>query len=64
MKCIKCGAEFKIQLASKVMADNVRVLTGMTTVLTLQCSKCGHVFQLPLNSNSVMKVDKDKSRDA
>ncbi|MEK6880915.1 MAG: hypothetical protein AABY22_14945 [Nanoarchaeota archaeon] len=60
MKCSKCENEIGIKLASKVEARGCDVLTNMTTILTIKCSKCGYVSQIPLSSNSMLSVKKSK----
>jgi len=60
MKCPKCGNEFNIKLASKVICQGCSMITALTTVLTLQCDKCKHVFQFPVPGNSVFSVKKDE----
>jgi RNase P subunit RPR2 len=60
MKCGKCGNDFAIQLAANVKTRGAKVLTAMTTTVTVMCDKCGSVFQVPIMSKSVLSVKKDK----
>ena len=62
MKCANCENEFKIQLGARVNCSGCNVLTAMTTILTVQCEKCKAVFQLPLQSADVVKVEKGKKK--
>ena len=59
MKCPHCGKELVIQAASKVNCEGCRVLTAMTSVLTVQCDKCKHVFQIPVQSKEIFGVKKE-----
>ena len=61
MKCSKCNNDMGIKLASKVECKGCELLTNMNTILTVKCSKCGNVSQIPLSSNSVFSVKKGKS---
>jgi len=56
MKCISCGYDFDVKIASNVVSKNCKVLTNMTTVLTIQCGK---IFQIPVSSKTMMSVKED-----
>jgi RNase P subunit RPR2 len=58
MKC-KCGNEINVQMASRVHCSGAKILTSLTTILTLECLECGEKFQIPISSSDyVMKEDK------
>jgi len=59
MKCV-CGNEFGVKLAAKSSCQGCRILTAMTTVLTVQCNKCGKIMQIPVQSKSVISVKKEE----
>ncbi|MAG07520.1 hypothetical protein CMI46_01770 [Candidatus Pacearchaeota archaeon] len=58
MKCPKCQKEFQIQLGSKIIVKGCKILTAVTAVVTTQCENCHAVFQVPINSKSIMSVKK------
>ena len=60
MKCNKCGNEMNIKLGAKMIAKGCKVLTAMTTIVTVQCEKCGALFQIPISGNSIMSIKEDK----
>ena len=62
MKCPKCNAEITLKIGSKVISKGAKVLTGMTTVLTLRCDKCSHIYQTPVISNSFISIKKDEKK--
>ena len=57
MRC-KCGNEIDIKMASKVIGKGCKILTAMTLVVTVQCDKCGAIFQVPIKNNGAI-VKKD-----
>ena len=59
MKCPKCNNEFKVQFGAKIITKNCKILTAMTTIVTVQCEKCKYIFQVPLTSSSFMSVKKN-----
>lgn len=61
MKCNKCGNEISIKLGAKIMTKGCKVLTAMTTVLTVQCEKCSAFFQVPVQGNSFFSVNEKKA---
>ena len=63
MNCPKCNNQIEIKLASKIIAKNAKVLTGMTTILTLKCEKCSNIFQLPVSSKSFISINKDNPKN-
>lgn len=62
MQCPKCKNEILIKLGSKLIIKGGQALTGMTTIITIKCEKCGHVFQIPLSSNSFISVKKQDNK--
>lgn len=60
MKCPNCSEELLIQIATKVNCKNCKILTEITSVVTIQCEKCRHVFQVPVMSKSFFSVKKEK----
>ncbi len=46
-------------MGSKIVARGAKVLTGMTTILTVKCEKCDHIFQFPVSSNSFISIKKE-----
>lgn len=60
MKCLNCGNEIKIALGTKIAAKGCKILTNLTTIVTVQCENCNHVFQESLESKSFMSVKEDK----
>lgn len=59
MKCVTCGKEFNVKLGSKLISKGCKILTAMTTIVTVQCENCGQIFQVPVTSKSFMIVKKD-----
>ncbi len=59
MKCPQCGSDLIIQVGAKINCKSCKVLTGLTSIVTVQCDKCNHVFQVPVSSNSFFSVKKD-----
>ncbi len=59
MKCEKCGQDIKLKVGSKINSKGCKVLTNITTILTIQCNNCRHVFQAPIQSKSFMSLEKD-----
>jgi RNase P subunit RPR2 len=60
MKCSKCGHEYQIKLGSKIISKGVKVLTAMTTIITISCEKCGQISQIPIGSSSFISVKQDE----
>ena len=57
MKC-KCGQDIDIKMASRVHCNGARILTSLTTILTIECLNCGEKFQIPISSSDyVIKED-------
>lgn len=50
MKC-KCGNEINIKIASRVQCSGAKMLTSMTSILTLECLQCMEKFQVPVSSS-------------
>jgi len=61
MKCGKCNNQMDIKLASKVECKGCEMLTNMNTILTVKCSKCGNISQIPLSSNTMFSVKNKKN---
>jgi uncharacterized Zn finger protein len=59
MKCVKCGSDLMVRVGSKVHCEGCSVLSNMTTIVTVRCDKCGHVFQASVQSKNVFSVKKD-----
>lgn len=60
MKCNKCGNEIDLKLGAKLIAKGCKVLTAMTTIITVQCENCNSLFQVPLSGNSIISIKGDK----
>lgn len=60
MKCNKCGSEFHLKLGAKIISRGCKVLTAMTTIVTVECEKCQAMFQIPIPSNSFMVIKEEK----
>jgi RNase P subunit RPR2 len=58
MKCPKCEENLKIAVGAKALCEGCNVLTHITSIVTIQCQKCGHVFQVPVESKSFLNVKK------
>lgn len=57
MKC-KCGNDIEIKMASRINCNGARLLTSLTTIVTLECLECGEKFQVPISSSDyVVKED-------
>lgn len=57
MKC-KCGNEINIRMGAKVDCRGCKILTSMTTIITVECAECGEKFQVPVSSSEfIMKED-------
>jgi hypothetical protein len=50
MKC-KCGNQIDVKMAAKVACKGCRVLTSMTTIMTVECFQCREKFQIPVSSS-------------
>ena len=61
MRCPNCDNDIKVVLGTKLASKGAKVLTTLTTVITLQCAKCGKVFQVPLQSKNFLSIKEDKS---
>ena len=59
MKC-KCGNDIAIQLGTNITTKGCKVLTSLTTIITVQCEKCKAIIQVPLSSKSVLSGKEDK----
>jgi hypothetical protein len=60
MKCPSCGAEITLKIGTKIESKNCNVLTNLTSIVTVQCEKCKHVFQVPVESKTVFSLKKDE----
>ncbi|PIN91241.1 hypothetical protein COU57_01415 [Candidatus Pacearchaeota archaeon CG10_big_fil_rev_8_21_14_0_10_32_14] len=60
MNCPHCGNVFVIKLAAKVNCIGCRVLSSMTTIMTIECEKCNQISQLPIQNKTIMNIEKDK----
>lgn len=58
MKC-KCGQEIDIKMAAKVACNGCKILTSMTTVMTVECASCGEKFQIPISSGEYIMHEKE-----
>jgi len=57
MKC-KCGNEINIRMGAKVDCRGCKILTSMTTIITVECSECHEKFQVPVSSGKyIIKED-------
>ncbi|MBR9704203.1 hypothetical protein GOV12_02235 [Candidatus Pacearchaeota archaeon] len=57
MKC-KCGNDIKVAVAGGVKSEGCKVLTSITSIVTVQCEKCGSIFQVSITSkNAIIKDD-------
>jgi len=56
MKCNKCGNEIALKLGAKVICKGCKVLTAMTTIVTVQRDKCGAFFQMPISNQAFLSV--------
>ena len=59
MICPNCKEEMKLQIAAKINAEKCKVLTAMTSVITVQCDKCSHIFQVPVQTKSFLNIKTD-----
>ena len=59
MKCSKCGHEFDVKLGAKLVSKGCKILTAMTTIVTLQCESCNQISQVPVASKSFMVIKKE-----
>jgi len=59
MKCPKCNKEFLLKIATKAQCSGCKILTNLTSILTIQCEECNHVFQIPVTSKSFMSVNNE-----
>ena len=60
MKCPNCDAPINIKVASKIDSKNCKVMTVMTSTLTIQCLYCDEILQVPVQSQGFLKIkDKD-----
>ncbi|MDO8509260.1 MAG: hypothetical protein Q7S27_06290 [Nanoarchaeota archaeon] len=59
MKCSKCGNQIEIQLGSKVNFKGCKILTEITSIVSVQCEKCNNIFQVSISSKSLFSVKKD-----
>lgn len=49
MKC-KCGNQIDIKMGARLDCRGCKVLTSMTTIITVECLMCGEKFQVPISS--------------
>jgi RNase P subunit RPR2 len=59
MKCEKCSSEIMIQSAAQVRAKGCKILSNLTTIITIQCDVCRHIQQIPIKGKSVLSIKKD-----
>lgn len=59
MKCPKCKNELIVKIGSRIYCEKCSVLSGMTSVVTVRCDKCGHIFQAAVQGKSIFGVKKD-----
>lgn len=59
MKCENCGNKILIQIATKINSKNCKVLTNLTSIITIQCENCKRIFQVPIQNKSFFSVGKD-----
>lgn len=60
MFCPNCKEEWNLQIATKINCYGCKILTALTSVATVQCQKCEHVFQIPVQSKTIASVKKDE----
>lgn len=60
MKCPKCGNEFEVRIGASVDCSGCKVLTSLTTVVTVQCNECKLFFQVPVMGMTNVKIQKEK----
>jgi hypothetical protein len=53
MKC-KCGNDIQVLLEANVACKGCKILTSMTTVMTVECNGCGAKFQVPVSGGDVV----------
>jgi len=61
MKCPKCNKELKVRVATKLQSEACKVLMPFTSVFTIQCETCNHIFQVPIQSKSFLNIKKDEN---
>jgi len=45
-------------MAAKVASKGCKLLTSMTTIMTVECAQCGEKFQVPISSGEfIVKED-------
>ncbi|MBI2629904.1 hypothetical protein HYW76_02290 [Candidatus Pacearchaeota archaeon] len=59
VKCNKCNKELTIKLASKVKCKDCKLLGSMTTILTVYCNNCKHIFQIPISSKEILNIQEE-----
>ncbi len=57
MKC-KCGNNINVRMAAKVECNGCKMLTSMTTIMTVECNECGEKFQIPISSENYILKEK------
>lgn len=62
MKCPKCGNDIYLKLGAKLISKGCKVLTAMTTIITVECEKCNSMFQISMPSNSFMVIKKEEKK--
>ncbi|MFA6022947.1 MAG: hypothetical protein WC781_02560 [Candidatus Pacearchaeota archaeon] len=62
MKCNKCGNEMNLKLGAKLISKGCKILTAMTTIVTVQCDQCNALFQIPITGNSFITVKQEKEK--
>lgn len=53
MKC-KCGNNIDIRMASRVECNGAKILTSLTTIMTVECLACGEKSQVPISSSDFL----------
>lgn len=61
MKCNNCGNEIQLKFGAKLISKGCKILTAMTTIVTVQCESCGALFQIPLTGNSFISIKEEKN---
>ena len=59
MKCPNCNQDILIQLATKINCNKCKVITSTTSIITVQCEACKHIFQVPIQSKRIFGVRRD-----
>lgn len=52
MKCPRCGNHIEVTIGAKLQTRGCKILTSVTTIVTVQCGKCNATFQVPVSSSA------------